>query len=100
MSTKASMNPLTDDLYNERGEKDKADGLFYVERGVYRAILMAEKRAKGNRGRRNARKVVVEYSGNSARELATNLRAAGWTPPRRLAHLCESAPRSTLGARR
>ena len=95
-----TMNPMTEDLRNERGESGKADGLFYIEDGLYKATLIAEKRWRTPSGRARHRLVTATYCGSSARGLAASLRAAGWEPPKRLGHLCESAPSSNIGVRR
>ena len=99
MASEPKMNPMTDDLYNEKGEAGQADGLFYIEDGLYKATLIAEKRWRTPSGRARSKKVFGQYAGHSARGLAKCLRASGWEPPPRLGYLCESAPPRTWSRR-
>lgn len=88
---KDTMDPRTDALYNEKGEEGMADAFFCVEAGWYKAVLMAEKRSHTPSGAKRSKRVTDSFAGHTARELATNMRAAGWEPPKGLAKLCESA---------
>lgn len=89
------MNPLRDALFNENGEEGKADGFFFVEDGIYKAVLVAHRRPNRSAPRSRERIVSGTYFGADARHLAGVLRKAGWQPPRGLAKLCERAPRSS-----
>jgi hypothetical protein len=90
------LNPMTDDLYNEKGERGMADAFFFVEDGLYQAVLLAEKRWRTPSGKQRSKRVSRSFAGHSARGLAAWLRQNGWEPPKGLARLCESAPRSRL----
>jgi hypothetical protein len=97
MST--TMNPKTDTLYNEQGKKGQANGLFMIERGQYTVVLLAEKRWGTPTGRKRSRRVMDVVTGATARDLARNLLAKGWAPPRGLRKLCESAPGARIKRR-
>jgi hypothetical protein len=85
------MNPFADDLFNEKGEAGKADGLFYIEDRLYKATLIARRRWRTPGGRPRQRIVTSTFAGYTARDLARSLRASGWEPPRGLARLCEAS---------
>jgi hypothetical protein len=95
-----TMNPMTDDLRNEKGQEGTADAFFFMEAGQYRAVLLAQKHWNTPKGHWRSKKVSAVFTGWTARELAKSLREAGWEPPPRLAHLCESAPRSNMQRRK
>ncbi len=95
------MKPSRESFYNERGEKGHADAFFMVERGEYVAVLVARRRwVTANRRLPRSQKWVQTYRGASARDLAKKLREDGWSPPRGLKALCESAPRSRVAEAR
>ena len=94
------LDPLTESLYNERGEEGRADGFFCVEDGMYKAVLIAEKRWRTRAGAARKKRATSSFAGGTARELAKNLRDAGWEPPKGLARLCESSRAPSSWGRR
>jgi hypothetical protein len=99
MTVQGVMDPRTETFYNEQGKKGKADGLFSVDHGQYTVVLLAEKRWRTPSGKRKAKRVMDVIAGATARDLAKALRAKGWAPPRKLARLCECAPRQRVSRR-
>lgn len=79
----------------DTGQIGGASAFFSVEHGDYSVVVLWRSRGKAER-KDTERTFAKEFKAPSVRGLAARMRDAGWTPPRGLRRLCESAPRSTF----